>query len=504
MKDSIHKTIIKTSLASGGRFAIRLGVILFLTPFIIKHLGDSDYGLWAVIFAVIGYAGLFTMGVQHAIIKLVAQYKNTAHDKVNSIVSGALCLYTTVGCLTFLFCWLIAPDLMPKIINGIDYDREAFATLMFWVGINSILVFVKSVLLGSMLGFLLHHLNALIDMVIAVVRVVLTIVLLNAGMGILGLVYVQIGLSLLALLLALILSKRSIPWFEFGYSNVTISAMKEILGFGLQVFVAVCSGRLYKLSIPVVISSITSTVFTAYYAVASRLVSTIIEILTSFTASFLPIFSEVHENGTIEDVVELYIQYTKYYTILFMPCFISLILVGPDFIGVWISETYEEQARQLIVLLAIAGLIFSIQPLFERVMYGTGKLKFYVKLVSFTSVAELLLAAALMYLYGLIGVGVASIVAKVFLQIMQIRYMRIWPGVGIMHFFRGAYGSVLPSLVLFTIGLYFMKQWLGVNSYINFIIVVGVPYATHLLLAFFLSFKREDRVNFLKTIKVMK
>jgi len=187
-----------------------------------------------------------------------------------------------------------------------------------------------------------------------------------------------------------------------------------------------------------------------------------------------------------------------------MPCFISLILIGPDFIGVWISETYEEQARQLIVLLAIAGLIFSIQPLFERVMYGTGKLKFYVKLVSFTSVAELLLAAVLMYLYGLIGVGVASIVAKVFLQIMQIRYMRIWPGVGIMHFFRGAYGSVLPSLMLFAIGLYFMKQWLGVDSYLNFIIVVGVPYATHLLLAFFMSFKREDRVNFLKTIKVMK
>ena len=79
-----------------------------MTPFLLKTLGDSIYGLWVVLTAIIGHIGMLELGVQTAVIKLVAEFQATEdYKKVNETVITTLLFFLTVGLLALGICWLI-------------------------------------------------------------------------------------------------------------------------------------------------------------------------------------------------------------------------------------------------------------------------------------------------------------------------------------------------------------------------------------------------------------
>ena len=53
---------------------------LLLTPFIIKSLGDSEYGLYTLVGSFIAYFSLMDLGLNNTVIRFVAKYR-TQKDK---------------------------------------------------------------------------------------------------------------------------------------------------------------------------------------------------------------------------------------------------------------------------------------------------------------------------------------------------------------------------------------------------------------------------------------
>jgi O-antigen/teichoic acid export membrane protein len=54
-------------LANWGTFASVALLNFFLSPYIVHHLGNSQYGLWAIIGSVLCYLGLLDLGVRSAV-----------------------------------------------------------------------------------------------------------------------------------------------------------------------------------------------------------------------------------------------------------------------------------------------------------------------------------------------------------------------------------------------------------------------------------------------------
>ena len=55
------------------RFAVSMVVVFLMTPYIIGQLGMETFGLWSLIFAVIGIFGLMDFGFATAAVKTVAE-----------------------------------------------------------------------------------------------------------------------------------------------------------------------------------------------------------------------------------------------------------------------------------------------------------------------------------------------------------------------------------------------------------------------------------------------
>src|SRR5699024_10984586 len=55
---------------------------LILTPFIIKNLGNSEYGLYMLIGAFVGYIAVLDFGLGNTVVRFVAKYR-AENDKKN-------------------------------------------------------------------------------------------------------------------------------------------------------------------------------------------------------------------------------------------------------------------------------------------------------------------------------------------------------------------------------------------------------------------------------------
>src|SRR3974377_2398037 len=104
----------QTETASWGKRFIRnvlwswlgVGAALFtgffLSPYIIRTLGDHRYGIWALAFAFIDYFNLFDFGFKTATVNLVSRARATGDDRrINEIINTSLFYFIAIASAVF-------------------------------------------------------------------------------------------------------------------------------------------------------------------------------------------------------------------------------------------------------------------------------------------------------------------------------------------------------------------------------------------------------------------
>src|ERR1700736_7085441 len=100
MKKLDKVAILKNVGSSWFALGVNVLVGIFLSPFILHHLGDEAFGLWILIFSVTGYYGLFDLGIRSSIVRYVAKYSATSDQvELDRLISTAFFTYTGIGAL---------------------------------------------------------------------------------------------------------------------------------------------------------------------------------------------------------------------------------------------------------------------------------------------------------------------------------------------------------------------------------------------------------------------
>src|SRR5258707_10649205 len=107
MKRVDKVALVKNVGSSWFALGVNILVGIFLSPYILHHLGDSAFGLWVLIFSITGYYGLFDLGIRSSIIRYVAKYSaNTESGEMDRLISTALLTYSGIGLMAILLTWL--------------------------------------------------------------------------------------------------------------------------------------------------------------------------------------------------------------------------------------------------------------------------------------------------------------------------------------------------------------------------------------------------------------
>src|SRR5689334_20519519 len=78
----------------------------FLSPYIIRKLGDERYGIWALAFAFIDYTFFFDFGFKSAIVNLISRFRaQNQETKINEVVNTAFFYFVGIAMLLVAAIW---------------------------------------------------------------------------------------------------------------------------------------------------------------------------------------------------------------------------------------------------------------------------------------------------------------------------------------------------------------------------------------------------------------
>src|SRR5271169_3267000 len=95
------RQILKNVGSSWSALGINVIVGIFLSPFILHHLGDAAFGIWVLVFSLTGYYGLFDLGIRSSIVRYVSKYAavNDRED-LTRLINTSLFGYNCIAALS--------------------------------------------------------------------------------------------------------------------------------------------------------------------------------------------------------------------------------------------------------------------------------------------------------------------------------------------------------------------------------------------------------------------
>jgi O-antigen/teichoic acid export membrane protein len=490
--ESIHKRMTINSFSNGLRYFAYFVVTFLLTPFIIRTIGDSMYGVWVIISSLIGYAGILEMGMQTAIVKLVAEYDATGdNEKFNGIVTTALTFFLFVGIIVALICWFIAPHFIEYLIK----DKSSIIwvkRLMYVLGFDIGLTFLGYVFSGMVFGMQIYHIKNILDICILGIYTGLVYTFLGVG-GILALAVIKTTTDLITLISSYILCKKVYSALRMDYRAANRESFKELVKFGSKIFASSTMAKAANNADPLIITYYMSTIWTAIFSIPKRLIDYIKEITWSMSLGFMPMFSELQGKNDIESIRSIYMRYTRYILILTLPILTAMIIFGAEFIELWIGKEYALKGKYLLYLLVISFIIESIQPLLWRLFIGVDRLNFLVKMSTISSLTYIGLSILLVKYFGINGIGLSLLTISLLKQIISIEYACRYLGIGVLRFLSECHLMPMLSALIFGVSIFYIEAIFRANSYFSMVMSIGCCLPVYFLLTYILALKQNER-----------
>jgi len=479
-----------------------------LIGFFLGRLGQARYGVWVLIGDLFRYRMLLGLGLNSAINRRIPMYvARDDEEGIRKVVSTALFFFSIIAVVLVLLSVLFAVKIGDWFAIEPELVRTA-SVLTLVVGIGFAASTPLQLTTAVLSGLQRYDMVSITTVVVLTVRTVLTIVLLLRGYGLvtLGLIY---GISeIVARGVQHVLARKLLPAGYISWRNVDGVLLKEMLFYGMNTFLyAMGALIIYRASATITgIFLGTSQVAQLYAAAAGLLLLS--EFVQAFTAAIKPAVSDLDARDDQSRVKQIAFLTQKYSLLILVPAACFLIVMGREFLTVWVGAKFNDPAiiQSMATVLAIltAGycLILSQHSNF-LVLAGRGEHKVFGIL---TAVEAVLCVSGAVVSVKVLGWGLEGIawsnfvpmalVAGLILPIYFNRKMKISAWDSIRHVWWPAVLGCIPSVAIMISWKYLSPP----DSWREIFAVVAVTGAATAISGWLLSLDATERQRLLHVL----
>ncbi len=475
------------------RFAVSMVVVFLMTPYIIGQLGMDTFGLWSLIFAVIGIFGLMDFGFATAAVKTVAEATGAGDEAGrNRALASLLLLYTLIGLLSLVLVMALAAPAAGW-FDLSESQHGLFLPVIWILGLAVSLNFPASLFKAALSGAGRMHIVNAVELVMVLVNAGLVYLLLEAGHGITGLA-ISTALTMVGTSLALIpLAYRLLPGFSLHWRLMSLQNIRPLLSFSVYAFMANVAVLVTLRLDPVVIKLFLPLSAVALYAVAARVSEYTFLLNKQFSNALMPLVSQLHGRGDHDAIRRIMTDGTRFLLALAVPGIGLLYYYAPEFIQLWLGAEFAESADLLRILL-LALIPVTLQLNAANILGMTGQHRFLAIAMLISAALNLLLSMALIAAFGLPGAALGTLAAVLLVEAAFIlpRACR-HSGVSATAFLGTVVWPSLPALLPMLGVAAALDQWLTTDSLglLCFkVVVCGLVYLTGF---FFTGLSRTER-----------
>ncbi len=499
-KNNSRSSLVINALSNWLSFFVNALIGFFLTPFIIRHVGKTGYGIWVLVGTIVGYYGLLNLGVSAAIHRYVARYTaREDYEMLNRVVNTALAMFSSIA-LVIVIATLVFAGQITHFFNVPPENQQNFIYLLYILGFSVSITFPAEVF-GAVVvareNYLPFNIFTSINRIIYAIA---TIAMLSAGWGLLGIGTAQLLWAAVLFSGYLYLFKRHAGEIKISFRYANKQTLKIIITFGITSTVIMISDIIRINLDNIVIAKIVNIESVGVFGIAALLISYTTRLITGSMNVLNPRFAKLDGLGEQDNLKRLFRNSLYISSFLSFGIAMYIIIFGGNFIVLWVGTNFIN-AIPVLVVLTIATVLDLCQNPSIGLMYSLNKHRFYAYASVIEAILNLIFSIFLAYKYGMIGVALGTLFSAMIIRIivMPVYTSRII-NLPLVQYVKPLLPSFISAALILT-GCYYFNLIDHELRYLNLIIKFLSVTVIYLVLNYFLidkDFKAIILAKFLK------
>lgn len=441
-------------------------ISIIYTPIMLRLLGQSEYGLYQLVFSVVSYLGLLSFGFGSAYMRFYARYKVQKDTENIARLNGMfMTVFIGIAILAVLAGSILVANI--QLIFGQSLTTAEIQTakiLMALMVFNVAVTFPASVFDSIVTSQEQYFFQRLVNLLRSVLNPFLCLPLLIMGFGSISLVLVTTFLTLASFGINIwFCFKKLHTRFVFGHFDRVL--FKEIGIFSFYIFLNQIIDQVNWSVDKFILGMITGTVGVAVYSLAAQLNGYYLNFSTSISTVFIPRVNHiVADSNDNKLLTEIFTRVGRVQFILLASIIEGYVFLGKPFIALWGGEGYET-SYYVGLWLMLPVTIPLIQNLGIEIQRAKNMHKFRSIIFMLIAVANVCISIPLCKIYGPIGCAIGTAASLLLGNGLVMNwYYQAKVGLDIRHFWWEIIKFV-PALIIPGIAGYFIMRYAMIHSY---------------------------------------
>jgi O-antigen/teichoic acid export membrane protein len=470
-----------------------MAVTFFITPFVVRTLGDHWYGVWVVICGIVFYYYLLDFGFSAAFNRFITT-EIARHDteRVNEVVSTAVALLSALGLLVLITTGVVAL-LVPWFVDARYVWPVRIVVIL--QGFNLGIGFPFRAFSFVATSQLRYDLVEVLNLALALANALLTVLVLTHGGGIVSLAWIsfllgrayQVGLHRLG--------RRLWPSLKVRAHYVRRGIAREMFGYSVWSFINQLSDMIRFRIDAMVVAGFCGASAVTHYSIGAGLAEYSLNLINRATNIMTPVFVRYEAVGDHEAIRSKLVSFTMINAVLSFFGMGLTYVVGRLFIVRWMGPAYDD-AYLVFIVMGAALMIQALMQMANNALYALARHRPYAVASVCEAAANAGLSIVLARGYGMVGVAIGTAIP---LAVNQLLYTP-WYTCRVLGLdLRRFYAPIVRAAIVtggFLVAVRAVMSWFVVPpTYWAIVTVSGVATVGYVPLAFYGIFGPEERAT---------
>ncbi|MCC8424852.1 lipopolysaccharide biosynthesis protein [Mucilaginibacter sp. UR6-11] len=472
---------------------------LFLTPFIVRSLGNSEYGLYSLIGSLIAYLSLMDLGLNNTIVRFVSKFQAEKDKEGESVFLGTIMsIYFFISLVLILIGMVFYFRLEHIFKNSLLPSQIKEAKLMFLILLFDIGIALPS---GSFLAICTAYGKFVFPKVITIGRYVLRTItvftILSLGGRGIALVMTDTIFNILVVSVTFYYCIKKLG-VRFSFKERNKEIIKNIFSYSVWIFLLAIIQNFQWNTGQIILGMHVKTSVIAIFSVGLMLGGYFGAFAGVINTLLLPKAAQMLSGkANADELTATMIKVGRANSFISFLILSNFILFGKEFIKLWLGDAYA-LSWNIACVIMIATFVPLTQSFGNSILEIKNKIKpraIGMLICMLTAIICSYFLAGSFGMYGILfPIATAMIINTIINNVLFVNYFDF----KISKFYKETFLFQGIFTILFLLAANFIKRHIAIYSWVQFITWCAVFSGIYVLLFFFIVLKNDERRLILK------
>lgn len=482
--------------------AIKILSSLIYTPIMLRLLGQSEYGTYQIVYSVVSYLSLLSLGFTASYVRYFSRYKlQEKEDDIVKLNGMFMTIFLIISVICLLCGSVMVINIKAIFSDGLTESEYSIArTLMIMMVINLAITFPNSVFDCFTAAHERFFFQRLLTVLQNLLNPFLTLPLLLMGYGSIGMVTVTTVLTVAKLLSNIWFSFKKLH-VRFKFKGFDLSLLKEIWTFTFFIFLNQIIDQVNWSVDKFLLGRMIGTTATAVYGLGGQINTMYVQLSSSVSSVFVPkvnrIVADTNDNETLS---KLFSRVGRVQFIILSLVLSGFIFLGEPFMLFWGGVGYGN-SYGIALCLIIPVTVPLIQNLGIEIQRAKNMHRVRSIVYFFIAISNIFLSIPLIRLYGAIGAAIGTAISLTAGNILFMNwYYHHKIGLDIPAFWKSIL-QFIPALILPIICGTLIMMFVKIDSLFKLSVFAVLYFIVFALSMWFIGMNEDEKQLIAKPIK---